>query len=88
MGRIKDTLLVAGRYVDASPNLDSIEWESKTGSGYKNKVIIAEIVDVQLDGENIILHYLSADGMINTISDFGFNGLVVPVYKYLVERAG
>jgi len=62
------------------------EWNSKTGSAYVNVGLNAYINDVSKNGDVIELQFINADGSLETIKDFGYHGLVQPVYDYLKAK--
>lgn len=62
------------------------EWNSKTGSPYVNVGLNAYINDVRKKGDVIELRFINADGSLETITDFGYHGLVTPVYDYLKAK--
>jgi hypothetical protein len=63
-------------------------WQSKTGSGYRNVGLEATVVDVAELGGKIKLTYIGKDGLEKSVQDFGYQGLVEPVFAYLTSRKG
>jgi len=62
------------------------EWASKTGSKYVNYGIDAYISGVSNAGDKIYLSFIDELGQTVTVDDFGYNGFVEPVYKYLLSK--
>ena len=63
-------------------------WQSKTGSDYRNVGLDATVVDVVELGAKIKLTYIGKDGLEKSVQDFGYQGLVEPVFAYLTSRKG
>lgn len=59
------------------------EWMSKTGSSYKNCGLIAPILDVWREENNIVLTTLNENGESIIITDFGRFGFRSEVFQYL-----
>jgi hypothetical protein len=62
------------------------EWPSKTGSKYLNYGVDAYIEKVIPSGDKIQLTFIDEEGKTTVVEDFGFNGLVTEVLKYLSNK--